>query len=91
MRCEIHNNRWLWMKNPGDPWQEEAFGPAERDAAFIAQAHAFLDAVEGKAPLLCPLEEGIQTLKVNLAILESVESQAWRTPSLPGSAWERTQ
>jgi predicted dehydrogenase len=77
VRCEIHNNRWLWMKAPGDAWQEESFGPTERDAAFIAQAHAFLDAVEGKAALLCPLEEGIQTLKVNLAILESVESRSW--------------
>jgi predicted dehydrogenase len=79
LRCEIHNNRWLSMKNPGDPWQEEPFGPTDRDTAFIAQAHAFLDAVEGRAPLLCPLEEGIQTLRVNLAILASVESQAWRT------------
>jgi YVTN family beta-propeller protein len=29
VRCEIHNNRWLWMKKPGDAWQEEAFGTSE--------------------------------------------------------------
>ena len=76
-RCELHANRWLWMDRPGDAWQEKAFAPAERDAAFVAQAHAFLDAVEGKAPPPCSLNEGIQTLKVNLAILESVERQTW--------------
>jgi predicted dehydrogenase len=79
LRCEIHNNRWLSMKNPGDPWQEGPFGPTDRDTAFIAQAHAFLDAVEGRAPLLCPLEEGIQTLRVNLAILASVDEGTWKT------------
>lgn len=78
VRCEVHNNRLLSMTKPGEPWQEEALGPAERDTAFIAQANAFLDAVEGKRPLLCPLDEGIQTLKVNLAILESVERGEWR-------------
>jgi predicted dehydrogenase len=79
VRCEIHNNRWLWMKKPGDAWQEEAFGKSERDTPFIAQAHAFLDAVEGKAPPLCPLAAGLQTLNVNLAILESVERMTWQT------------
>ena len=79
VRCEIHNNRWLSMKKPGDPWQEEAFGTTARDTPFVAQAHAFLDAVEGKAAPLCTLEEGIQTLKVNLAILNSVEKRAWQT------------
>ncbi|MDB5392264.1 MAG: ycjS 2 [Planctomycetaceae bacterium] len=79
VRCEIHNNRWLWMTKPGDAWHEEPFGPSERDAAFIAQANAFLDAVEGKRPLLCPLTEGVQTLKGNLAILESAEHGTWQT------------
>ena len=77
VRCELHNNRWLWMTKPGDAWQEEPFGTAERDTAFIAQANGFLDAVEGRSPILCPLEEGIQTLKVNLATLESVEHRCW--------------
>ena len=78
-RCEIHNNRWLWMEKPGEDWHEEPFGPTERDAAFVTQANAFLDSIEGRAPPLCPLDEGIQTLRVNLAILESVERKAWET------------
>jgi predicted dehydrogenase len=79
VRCEIHNNRWLWMTQPGSEWHEEPFGPAERDAAFVAQANAFLDAIERHAAALCSLDEGAQTLRVNLAILESVERQAWQT------------
>jgi predicted dehydrogenase len=79
VRCEIHNNRWLWMTQPGGDWHEEPFGPVDRDAAFVAQARAFLDAIERRAPVLCPLDEGIETLRVNLAILESVERKAWET------------
>lgn len=78
VRCEIHNNRWLWMEQPGEAWHEEAFGPAERDTAFVAQAHAFLDAVEGRAPPPCSLAEAIQTLHANLAILASLERRAWQ-------------
>jgi predicted dehydrogenase len=78
VRSEIHNNRWLWMSRPGDSWHEEPFGATERDTPFIAQANAFLDAVEGRIAPLCPLDDGIQTLRVNLAILESVASGAWK-------------
>lgn len=79
LRGEFHNNRWLWMTEPGIAWSEEAFGAAERDTPFIAQAHAFLDAVEGKAPPLCSLDEGVQTLRINLAALASVETGTWQT------------
>lgn len=78
VRGEFHNNRWLWMHEPGGAWTEEAFGPQERDTPFIAQAHAFLDAVEGKAATLCPLAEGVQTLRVNLAALASVDQGTWQ-------------
>ncbi len=77
VRCEMHTNRLLTMTKPGEPWQEQAFGQAERDTAFINQANDFLNAVEGKSPVLCTLEEGIQTLKVNLAALESAEHRRW--------------
>ena len=40
----------------------------ERDDMY---AHAFLDGLEGKPNVLCTLEEAVQSLKVNLAALES--------------------
>ena len=58
---------------------DELTARAERDAAFVAQANAFLDSTEGRAPVLCSLDEGAQTLRVNLAILERVEQKSWQT------------
>lgn len=78
VRCELHKHRWRWIQKPDEPWHDESIAPLERDTLFIAQAHAFLDAVEGRASVPCSLEEGIQTLKVNLAALASVESRSWK-------------
>lgn len=78
VRFENHENRWRWMTKPGEQWHDETFPPLERDTLFIAQANAFLDAVEGKAAPLCSLDEGLQTLRVNLAALASVESRNWQ-------------
>ena len=50
-----------------------------RDGAFIIQADRFLDAVENLAPPACTLEEGVQTLNVNLAALASVDQRCWQT------------
>ena len=49
----------------------------ERDELFTRQANLFLDAVEGRQPPLCSLEEGWQSLRVNLAALASVEARKW--------------
>jgi predicted dehydrogenase len=78
VRCEFHQNRWRWMTRPGEDWYDEPFGPFERDTLFVTQAHAFLDAVEGKAAPPCSLDEGLQTLRVNLAALASVEEGGWK-------------
>lgn len=78
-RYDAMQNLWQWMTQPGGIWTDEVFGVQERDTAFIAQANAFLDALEGKAPLPCTLEEGIQTLRVNLAALKSLETGSWQT------------
>lgn len=78
IRAEFHRNRWQWLTEPGGEWSEEAFGAVERDTHFITQANAFLDAVEGKCPPLCSLDEGLQTLRVNLAALASTESGTWQ-------------
>lgn len=77
-RWEPHNNRWRWMISPGEAWHDEPFEPTERDTVFIRQANAFLDALEGKRPPLCSLDEGIQTLRVNLAVLAATDNQTWQ-------------
>jgi predicted dehydrogenase len=78
-RFEYHESRWRWLEQPGAPWHDEAMPPLERDSLFITQANRFLDAVEGRAGVLCSLSEGIQTLHVNLAALASVERGSWET------------
>jgi hypothetical protein len=55
----------------------------ERDTLFTRQARTFLDAIDGLAPPLCSLEEGEQTLEVNVAILASKETRRWETVSHP--------
>ena len=79
VRSETHRNRWRWMTQPDEPWHDEPVTPLSRDDLFICQANAFLDAMEDRAPPLCSLEEGIQTLRVNLAALASIEQQTWQT------------
>lgn len=74
-RFEYHQNRWRWMTRPDEPWHDEQHEPLPRDAMFVTQANAFLDTLEGRVPPLCTLEEGIQTLRVNLGALASVDQQ----------------
>ncbi|MGB7159806.1 MAG: Gfo/Idh/MocA family oxidoreductase [Tepidisphaeraceae bacterium] len=76
-RLEIHNARWRHMERPGDEWTDHGGAPLERDVMFVRQANAFLDAVEGKAPPLCTLEEGAATLRANVAILSSADQGRW--------------
>lgn len=76
---QAHENCWRWMTEPGQNWTIEKFPPLERDTLFVAQANQFLDVVEGVAEPLCPLEEGLQTLKVNLAALASLDQGCWQT------------
>lgn len=57
-------------------WRFEATPYADHDVLFTAQADAFLDAVEGTRPLACSLTEGIQSLRFNLACLESARTGA---------------
>jgi predicted dehydrogenase len=78
VRCEFHEHRWRALTQPGAPWQDETFPPLERDTLFVTQAHAFLDAVEGKIAPPCTLAEGSQSLRVNLAALASVAQGAWQ-------------
>ena len=76
-RIEFHKNRWMSLVEPGAEWHEEFRFDGQRDDVFIRQAKAFLDAIEGKRAVSCRLEEGLQTLRVNMAILSAAEKQAW--------------
>jgi predicted dehydrogenase len=78
VRWETHAQRWRWMMQPDELWHDEPYEPQPRDAAFVTQANRFLDAVEGRASLLCSLDEGVQTLRVNLAALASVDHGCWQ-------------
>jgi predicted dehydrogenase len=79
LRFEMHRGRWLWCAGPEEPWHEEAAAPPDRDGLFVRQAESFLDAVENRTAPLCDLADAAQTLRVNLAILRSVESRGWET------------
>lgn len=77
-RFEYHQNRWRRMLQPDGPWQDEPAIGIERDTLFVDQASTFLDAVERRGLPLCDLAEGVQTLRVNLAAIASLECRAWQ-------------
>ena len=80
IRYEGHRNRWLSCSEPGADWTVEEEFSLERDDLFIRQANAFLDQLDGTAPAACPLADGMQTLRVNLAALKSADSGIWIEP-----------
>lgn len=57
-----------------DQWEYEEMPYADHDVLFRAQAAAFLDAAERGQPHTCSLQAGEQTLKFNLACLESAKT-----------------
>jgi len=78
VRFEPHRSRWRWMTERGGAWSDESC-ELERDDMFVNQANALLDALTDKRPLLCTFAEGLQTLRVNLAVLRSVASRSWQS------------
>ena len=78
VRCELHRARWQWQTSPEMGWTPDGHYPTERDELFTAQANMFLDAIELQRQPLCSLEEGIQTLRCNLAILQSAKDRKWQ-------------
>ena len=78
-RAELHESRWRWKQTNDDPWHDAALPAAERDAAFIEQARCFLRSIDRRETPLCTLEEGLQTLRVNLALLAAVETRSWQS------------
>jgi predicted dehydrogenase len=84
VRTELHRHRWLACREPGADWEVQESFAIERDDVFVRQANVFLDFVAGAAPARCSLAEGLQTLHVNLALLESARSRQWVV--VPGTA-----
>lgn len=78
-RFEAHNCRWLSSVDHDQPWIVRDQFSLERDDLFVRQAQAFLDQLEGSAAAICSLRDARQTLKVNLATLQSVNDKAWVT------------
>jgi predicted dehydrogenase len=71
---EVHQQRWGVFLHGASSWQLHSAPVEQRDDLFIAQGNAFLDAIDGKPDSVCTLDEAIQTLKVNLAALESART-----------------
>jgi len=80
IRYEGHRNRWLSCSEPGTDWTVEEEFSLERDDLFVCQANAFLDLLDGVAPAACTLADAAQTLRVNLAALQSADSGIWIEP-----------
>jgi len=75
VRAELHNQRVGAMALGEKEWTWTAMPVEERDVMFVRQAEAFLDAMDGQPDNLSTLSEGIQTLRVNLAALESADTR----------------
>ncbi|HVZ47139.1 MAG TPA: Gfo/Idh/MocA family oxidoreductase, partial [Gemmatimonadaceae bacterium] len=80
VRVEPSAQRWGVLGRGESGWRWNPAPITDRDQIYVAQARAFLDATEGQATDLCTLEEGIQTLRFNLAALTSWEKHLPVTP-----------
>ena len=69
----------LRAAEPDAGWKTEFQFSTERDDIFVNQANIFMDAMEGKGKFACTLEEGLQTLRVNLTNLQVADNPAWHS------------
>ena len=76
VRFELHQARLRRMTESDGEWIDESYALNDRDDWYVHNAHAFLNAVEGKSPPLCSLDEGVQTLRATLAGRRSIENQS---------------
>lgn len=76
VKIELHRRRWGVFQTDSTEWDWRETGNHDTEANFLAQAHAFLDQVEGQPSRLCSLDAAAQTLRFNLAALASAESGA---------------
>lgn len=74
LRMHLQRGEVTSMVEPGAAaWNVELSATLERDEWFVRQANSFLDAVEGKGPVLCTVDEAAQTLRVVLAALRCLD------------------
>lgn len=71
VRVELHHQRWGELRSGATDWTWHHTPLRDRDHQFTNQAHAFLDGAMGKPSPLCTLEEGAQSVRFNLAALQS--------------------
>ena len=74
VKIEMHEQRWGIFRRGQEKWEYHAAPVNHRDDLFFAQAKAFLDGTNGKPNPLCTLDEAIQTLKFNVAALQSART-----------------
>ena len=70
-RFENHRQRWSVFPRGANGWEHRAAPVNDRDDLFVAQANAFLDAIEGQPTPLCTVAEAERVLKFNLAAIRS--------------------
>lgn len=76
LRLFVQKGELTSMTKPGGEWHVELTTKLERDDWFVAQANAFLDALDGRAPVLCSIDDATHTLRATLAILGCVDDPA---------------
>ncbi len=74
LRAENHNRRVGVFRHGDSGWTWYPVAVEDRDGPFIRQAAFFLEATDGKETPLATLDEGIQTLRVNIAALKSART-----------------
>jgi len=76
LRAEFHNARVGVCCHGSDQWQWHDLPKEDRDGPFLRQAGSFLSAISGGADNLATLAEGLQTLRVNIAALQSSRTRS---------------
>lgn len=75
VKIEYHRQRWGVFRLGAPEWEWHDCAVPHRDSHFEAQAHAWLDLIEGKPSWVCSLDAAIQTLRFNQAALASADTQ----------------
>lgn len=74
LMIQMRKQRWGRMLMGETDWTWHTSPPMERDAWFVRQAQEFLNGMEGQPSTLATFDEAVQTLKFNLAALESART-----------------